>query len=541
LGGLAFQPHAAMGQQHTAPAVQGVVTSAEEGAMEGVLVSLKQDGSPLRITVVSDAQGHYAFPRAKLEPGTYAVSIRAIGYDLAGPETISVAPGATASANVTLRKTADLAAQLSNGEWIQSVPGTEAQKAMLLDCMGCHTLQRIVNSKHTVAEFVQLLPRMASYAQTSNAWHPQKRVENVRPASPEALQRRAEFLASINLSKADRWTYPLVTQPRPKGAGTRVIMTEYEMPRQTICPHDVITDPEGQVWFTNFSELFIGKMDPATGKVTEYPMPELKPGFPVGLLDLEMDSQQNLWAGMMFQGAAVKLERKTGKLQVFSLPSNLNTDIAQINMISPTHYTVDGKLWMESNGIAGIHRVDLKTGTYETFLPYKGIPGDTGSHNLYTVVADSKNNAYFTDLNQDYIGRVDAATGKWTLWHTPTPHSNTRRGRVDAEDRFWFAEHRGNNVAMFDPRTEKITEWPVPTPWSAPYDVALDKTGTLWTGGMANDRIVRLDPKTGAATEYLLPRETNIRRVFVDNSTTPVTFWVGNAHGASIVKVEPIE
>jgi hypothetical protein len=28
--------------------------------------------------------------------------------------------------------------------------------------------------------------------------------------------------------------------------------------------------------------------------------------------------------------------------------------------------------------------------------------------------------------------------------------------------------------------------------------------------------------------------------VFVDNRTTPVTFWVGNNHGASIVKLEPI-
>jgi hypothetical protein len=28
--------------------------------------------------------------------------------------------------------------------------------------------------------------------------------------------------------------------------------------------------------------------------------------------------------------------------------------------------------------------------------------------------------------------------------------------------------------------------------------------------------------------------------VFVDNSTTPVTFWVGNNHGASIVKLEPL-
>ena len=58
---------------------------------------------------------------------------------------------------------------------------------------------------------------------------------------------------------------------------------------------------------------------------------------------------------------------------------------------------------------------------------------------------------------------------------------------------------------------------------------------------MLNDRVVRLDTKSGQFTEYLLPRSTNIRRVFVDNSTTPVTFWVGSNHGGSIVKVEPLD
>ena len=58
---------------------------------------------------------------------------------------------------------------------------------------------------------------------------------------------------------------------------------------------------------------------------------------------------------------------------------------------------------------------------------------------------------------------------------------------------------------------------------------------------MLSDRVSRLDPKSGAFVEYLLPRRTNIRRVFVDNSTTPVSFWVGNNHGASIVKVEPLD
>jgi virginiamycin B lyase len=54
------------------------------------------------------------------------------------------------------------------------------------------------------------------------------------------------------------------------------------------------------------------------------------------------------------------------------------------------------------------------------------------------------------------------------------------------------------------------------------------------TGSTLTDRVTRLNPATGEAINYLLPRST-------DNSTTPVTFWVGNNHGASIVKVEPLE
>jgi hypothetical protein len=58
---------------------------------------------------------------------------------------------------------------------------------------------------------------------------------------------------------------------------------------------------------------------------------------------------------------------------------------------------------------------------------------------------------------------------------------------------------------------------------------------------MVTDQVTRLDTKTGVMVDYLLPRSTNIRRVFVDNRTTPVTFWVGNNHGASIVKIEPLD
>src|SRR5436190_6569873 len=76
--------------QADAPALAGTVSSADEGAMEGVLVSAKRTGSTLTTTVVTDKEGRFRFPRARLGAGAYAVSIRAIRYDLASEPSVSV-------------------------------------------------------------------------------------------------------------------------------------------------------------------------------------------------------------------------------------------------------------------------------------------------------------------------------------------------------------------------------------------------------------------------------------------------------------------
>jgi streptogramin lyase len=68
-----------------------------------------------------------------------------------------------------------------------------------------------------------------------------------------------------------------------------------------------------------------------------------------------------------------------------------------------------------------------------------------------------------------------------------------------------------------------------------------DKNGELWSASMASDRVLRFDRAKRSSVEYLLPRQTNIRKVFVDDTTTPVTFWTGNNHGAAIIKLEPLD
>ncbi len=120
-----FPLHTANAQN--AVALTGQVTSAVEGAMEGVLVNAKK--GTITITVVSDEQGRYSFPASKLAPGQYSLSIRAIGYDLDNSKTVEVGPRTTTH-NLTLKKTEDLAAQMSNGEWMHSIPGTDQQKGI---------------------------------------------------------------------------------------------------------------------------------------------------------------------------------------------------------------------------------------------------------------------------------------------------------------------------------------------------------------------------------------------------------------------------
>jgi streptogramin lyase len=524
-------------------ALTGVVTSAEEGAMEGVLVSAKKNGTNITITVVTDAQGRYRFPRAKIDAGQYAMRIRAAGYDLTGRVTAEVAAHQPTSLDLNLRKAQDLAAQLTNGEWIASMTGTEQQKKTLLGCVGCHTIERIARSTYDTEGFLTTVQRMGTYANQSTPLRPQKRLTTrdtdlVGEDQIKVQRAQAQWLATVNQSHGSGWDYPLKTFPRPSGRATQVIMTEYDLPRPTIEPHDVILDASGIAWYSNFGEQSIGKLDPKTGKVTEYPVPEPKKGSPQGLLSLRADKEGNLWAGMMYQGAIMKFEPKTEKMQVWSLPPELNRANSQVNMTSPMTLDVDGKIWTQNNGVGGVHRVDLKTGTWETWEPFKASPV---GHNIYDVIGDSKNNVFFTDIGKEHIGRIDAKTGKITLHETPTKASGPRRAVMDEQDRLWFAQYRGNKIGVFDTKTEKFQEWPMTVPWTQPYDVALDKNGEVWTGSMINDRIVRLDPKTGKTVDYLLPRFTNIRRVYVDNTTARPTFWVGSNHGASIIKLEPLD
>ena len=131
-------------------------------------------------------------------PGHYALRIRAIGYELDGPQAVDLG-AATADMAIKLRKTADLAAQLTNTEWFMSMPGTPEQKRPLIECMSCHTFERIVRSTYDAETFFPVLKRMAQYANNTTQARVQSRLAE-REVHDDLARKLAAYLATVNLS-----------------------------------------------------------------------------------------------------------------------------------------------------------------------------------------------------------------------------------------------------------------------------------------------------------------------------------------------------
>src|SRR5262245_64549833 len=168
-------------------------------------------------------------------------------------------------------------------------------------------------STHDPDAFQQVFRRMAQYSPGSSPTHPQPLLPISRGERPvvtgAAAVAAAEYLAGLNMSTAETLEFPLKTLPRPKGRATKVVITEYDLPRRDAMPHDVIVDPQGNAWYSDFGSQFVGVLDPRTGKVKDIAIPMLKPEQPKGGLDLEFDPDGNIWLSMMYQTGDARIER----------------------------------------------------------------------------------------------------------------------------------------------------------------------------------------------------------------------------------------
>lgn len=532
-----------------AETLAGTISSQKEGPMEGVLVSAKQQGSTIKVTVVSNAKGQYSFPGDRLSPGTYDITIRAVGYKLP-PTIVGISTGQIATLDLKLNEVTDkmeLARQLSNAEWMISA-GKDGAK--LGACVNCHTLQLPMFSKHNAEALASVVQRMNLHTNNSTLKHPwsdeNMAVQMAKPPSESHIS-LGKYIASINLSDREVWPFELKTLPRPRGPDTQVIYTTYDLARPDAAPHDIAFDADGNVWYSDFTTQYIGKLNPQTGEVKDYEIPLNRPdGIAQGGLQIDIDPEGKIWYGNMEQIQVVRFDPVTEKvMNIYNPISSEAAGDARTTMIDPASMKVDGNVWFNvaaEDGVKGrgAWRLHVPSGKL-TQVTY---PKDSIDAMAYDVVADSSNNLWGMRIATPYLWTTDAKELQTEFFPVPEDRTGCRRGHMDNQDRLWCGDWAGNGILMFNTKTRKFEgNWTMPMMYTKPYAAHYDDKAYVWAAGMESDLVIRLNPQTEKLNQFLLPIQNHNSRhvqVWKGKPDQLSSLWIGDQQGATITQIEPL-
>lgn len=535
-----------------AAALSGVVTSAEEGKMEGVVITARKDGGIAAVSVVSDKDGKYSFPSSHLAPGTYSLKIRAVGFDLTNGAPVTVAAGKPATADLKLAKAKDLASQLSSLEWMENMTGTPEEKDkmvhQLLSCNYCHTYQRITKTKYTEQQWMAVIDRMVKYyADGTAVSNDNRRGRAARIQEPFRVQflekspnwgaspsyPRTEVAAfwAKNNNSTGKLGYELTKfQPRPKGAATKVIVTEWDMPTAGTASHDSALGPDGKLWYTDESAQLLGMFDTRTQTFKEYQMPPVDPGSVPGTRDVIVGKDGRIWV-------PIRKGKGDSVLAVFD-PKTEKVEWAEGIQSQFIAEGPDGKIW------AGWTRVDPATRKAEgTFSPMSsGIVPKGAAPYAGNAEIDSKGNPWMlTQIGPGGLMGYDVAAKKAVWWPIDNPPAAGRRGAIDHQDRLWYGEYRNDKVIMVDSRTGKFQRWDLPK-FTGPYTSSHpDAKGRVYAPSNMAERLYRIEPKTNTIIAYQWPTEFDTKKINWQDGTKNPTMWFVNMRTARVSRVEVLD
>jgi virginiamycin B lyase len=213
-------------------------------------------------------------------------------------------------------------------------------------------------------------------------------------------------------------------------------------------PHNCIVAADGTVWYSGNGAQggrHIGKLNPATGEITRYPMPDSTVRDPHTLV---FDSKGDIWFTAQGSQVVGKLTVSTGKVDIIRLPM-----FGQ--RVNPYGIVLDkaGKVWFNAFATNKTGMVDPVTMQPKAFDLPEGARGRR-------IAVTSDQMIWHVDYARGQLGRLNPNTGEVKEWLTPGgAGSQPYAMAVDEKDRLWFVEsmpRNANQLVGFDPKTEKF-------------------------------------------------------------------------------------
>ena len=239
-------------------------------------------------------------------------------------------------------------------------------------------------------------------------------------------------------------------------------------------PHGLLVDEHGMVWTTGNGNGTIGKLDPVSGKMTEFKTPS-GGGGPHTLVIT--DEQRAIWFTMQSGNKVASLDTRTGAI----------------------------KEYLSSGG-------------------------------PYGLALDKAGNVWFCRMGDNKMGKLDPKTGQMSEVDTGRG-SRPRRVATAPDGMLWITLYGNGKLAKLDPSAMKVVKtYPLPAGDSGPYAVTVDGGGVVWANEISTDTVVRFDPKTEQMRVVQLPSKgVGIRKMVIDASGR---LWYMGSHNGRLGVVE---
>ncbi len=334
-------------------------------------------------------------------------------------------------------------------------------------CTGCHRTNQITRSS----------------GYTSQGWQELTGTMIDLSASPDERETIMAYLAT-HFPPNDRRTPTLMP------GNMHIDFKDWVVPTLGQRSRDPVEATDGSIWWAGQWGNLIGRIDPATGEMKEYMLPDNSMPHSV-----TPDAAGNVWYTGNKNATIGKLDPKTGKISVYKMPDPAARD---------PHTAVfdnNGVLWFTLQQSNMVGRLEPATGDIK--LATMKTPGARP----YGIKIDADGVPWVACNGSNCLVKVDPATMGLTEIKLPIAGTTVRRLDIAADGMIWYVNSSQGRLGRFDPETGKIKEWPSPSgPKSHPYALAV-VNGIVWynESGKRPDALVRFDPKTETFQSWPIP------------------------------------
>jgi len=253
---------------------------------------------------------------------------------------------------------------------------------------------------------------------------------------------------------------------------------------------DPVEAPDGSIWWVGQWGNLMGRIDPESGKIQEYPLP-------AGAMphSVTPDDAGFMWYTGNKNGTIGRLDPADGTIKEYKMPDPKARD---------PHTAVfdqNGILWFTLQHANRIGRLDPSTGKIDL------LEAPTSDSRPYGIKVDEFGDIWVACNGSNCLIKVAHKTLDMTEIKLPNEQTTVRRLDIAADGMIWYVNSGRGRLGRYNPNNGEIREWPSPSgAKSHPYAIAV-VDGVVWynESAMRPDALVRFDPKNESFQSWAIP------------------------------------